>query len=299
MNTENSSGSNSSSSSSINNSNNKNYRNNHRNHKAVVAVKTFRKRDRDETERSFDKRLISEFCISKTLSHKHVVEVYDLLKDSKGRWCSVMEYCSGGDVFSVLQNFNLQDEEVDCLFKQLLLGLKHVHESGVAHRDIKPENLIMTADGVLKIADFGVADVVKSCFDDHERTSFGQCGSEPYWPPEVLQLNHLTGYDGRAVDVWSAAVTWHCLVFREIPFVQASTEDPKYAVFLARRETQTWQPLSKCNTAEKECLYGMLDPDPETRWTVARCLTSDWVRSIETCDAGRTQMGGRHRHHAV
>lgn len=65
----------------------------HGNKKTIVAIKTFRKRDtKDETRRGYDKRMTSEFCISKTLCHQHVVQVFDLLKDKKGRWCTVMEY---------------------------------------------------------------------------------------------------------------------------------------------------------------------------------------------------------------
>jgi hypothetical protein len=63
--------------------------------KTLVAIKTFRKRDsKDETRKGYDKRMTSEFCISKTLCHQHVVKVFDLLKDKKGRWCTVMEYVS-------------------------------------------------------------------------------------------------------------------------------------------------------------------------------------------------------------
>lgn len=60
----------------------------------VVAMKIFKKKDKDETEKEYDKRMTSEFCISKTLYHQHVVQVFDLLKDRKGRWCSIMEYVS-------------------------------------------------------------------------------------------------------------------------------------------------------------------------------------------------------------
>lgn len=60
----------------------------------VVAVKAFRKRDRDETEKDYHKRMTSEFCISKALRHTHIVEMFDLVKDHKNRWCSVMEYVS-------------------------------------------------------------------------------------------------------------------------------------------------------------------------------------------------------------
>lgn len=60
----------------------------------LVAMKIYRKKDKDETEKEYDKRLTSEFCISKTLSHPHIVHVYDLLQDKKGRWCTIMEYVS-------------------------------------------------------------------------------------------------------------------------------------------------------------------------------------------------------------
>ncbi|CAO3648181.1 unnamed protein product [Mucor fragilis] len=249
------------------------------NDKKVVAIKTFRKRDGQESRKGYDKRMTSEFCISKTLGHRHVIQVYDLLKDKKGRWCTVMEYCAGGDVFSILQQFDLTDAEIDCLFKQLLLGVQHIHASGVAHRDIKPENLVMTTEGILKIADFGVADVVQSCFDVEPRLSQGHCGSEPYWSPELFANDE---YDGRALDVWSCAVTWHCLIYRQIPFFKASKEDPQYVIYTTSPK-DGWLPLSKCNQDEKECLYGMFDPNPVTRWTIDQCVASNWIQSIHVC----------------
>lgn len=72
--------------------------------KSIVAIKTFRKRDhKDESRKGYDKRMTSEFCISKTLSHQHVVQVFDLLKDKKGRWCTVMEYVSRGSCTYLLK----------------------------------------------------------------------------------------------------------------------------------------------------------------------------------------------------
>lgn len=75
--------------------------------RSLIAIKTFRKRDnRDESKRGYDKRMASEFCISKTLSHQHVVQVFDLLKDKKGRWCTVMEYVSFSIHFGLVYNIN-------------------------------------------------------------------------------------------------------------------------------------------------------------------------------------------------
>ncbi|CDS07863.1 hypothetical protein LRAMOSA01812 [Lichtheimia ramosa] len=256
----------------------------------IVAVKRFRKKDRDETERDYHKRMTNEYCISKVLQHAHIVQTFDLVQDNKGRWCTVMEYCSGGDVFTILKNFDLNDTEIDCLFKQLLLGLEHMHSCGIAHRDIKPENLVMTSSGILKITDFGVADIVQGPFDDTPRHSRGLCGSEPYWPPELFDDRTASAYDGRAIDVWSAAVTWHCLIYRRIPFVQACQKDPKYIDFLDERPQRAWVPLSKCSQHEQECLYAMFDPNPDTRWTIAQCTASTWIQSISSCTSA-------HRHH--
>ncbi|KAI7872797.1 kinase-like domain-containing protein [Spinellus fusiger] len=264
----------------------------------LVAIKAFRKQDKDETLREYYKRMTSEFCISKTLRHPHVVEVFDLLQDHKERWYTVMEYCSGGDVFSIMQDFELGDHEMDCLFKQLLQGLAHMHHCGVAHRDIKPENLVMTREGVLKITDFGVADVVQSCFHTTTYLSHGHCGSEPYWPPELFETQKEdTGYDGRAFDIWSSAVTWHCLLYRCIPFVQASNKDKKYIEFVEHWPHRTWVPLSRCSEQEKECLYGMFDPNPSTRWSARQCLESAWMKSVNVCVKETTADGEVHRHH--
>ncbi|CAO3695916.1 unnamed protein product [Rhizopus stolonifer] len=258
------------------------------NQQKVVAMKVFRKKSRGETEKDYDKRMTSEFCISKTLNCQHVVQVYDLLKDKRGRWCTVMEYCSGGDLLSIVQKHDLTDNEMDCLFKQLLLGLKHIHASGVAHRDIKPDNLIMTSEGILKIGDFGVADVVQSCFDSESRSCRGKCGSEPYWSPELFTS---TEYDGKALDIWSCAVTWHIMLYRRIPFLKASQEDSNYVDFLKAKTD--WLPLSKCNPEEKECLFAMFDPNPDSRWTVEQCLNSKWVSCIQVC----YESLERHKHH--
>ncbi|ORZ14072.1 kinase-like domain-containing protein [Absidia repens] len=188
---------------------------------AILAVKEFIKKEKNEDERTYRKRMQNEYCISKSArGHPHVVETMDLVLDEHERWCTVMEYCAGGDLFSLLEERpSLSIMEQSCLFKQLLLGLQHLHKLGIAHRDIKPENLVLSRAGTLKIADFGVADVVQTCFEKQAHACHEWCGSENFWSPEMWTLTSAAdAYDGRALDMWSAAVTYFCIRFRSLPF---------------------------------------------------------------------------------
>jgi serine/threonine protein kinase len=67
--------------------------------------------------------------------------------------------------------------EINCCFKQLINGIHYLHSMGVAHRDLKPENLLIDRHGHLKITDFGVSDVFRTCWEREPHKSKGLCGS--------------------------------------------------------------------------------------------------------------------------
>lgn len=215
-----------------------------------------------------------------------------------------------------------------CLFKQLLLGLQHLHQLGIVHRDIKPENLILTSSGMLKITDFGVAEVVQTCFEKEARPCKKWCGSEPFWSPEMWSiLDDTTPYDGKALDVWSAAATYFCLRFQELPFraafytvtsrlpkgavpgspaaVAATAEDhgdldyKRYVDQLAKVENPVECDLFKkfSTPLERECMAGMFDPNPVTRWTVEQALKCRWMNEFEVCKEGQLTNGYTHTHY--
>ncbi|CAO3623956.1 unnamed protein product [Cunninghamella echinulata] len=202
-----------------------------RHDQTVLAVKEFMKKSKNEDEKVYRKRMQNEYCISKSVSgHPHVVDTMDLVLDEHDRWCTVMEYCSGGDLFNLLEERpTLTIMEQSCLFKQLLLGLQHLHKLGIAHRDIKPENLILTQGGTLKIADFGVASVVQTCFEKESHPCYEWCGSESFWSPEMWKLSTADDpYDGRALDCWSAGITYYCIRYHSLPFKCTFYKVPPY-----------------------------------------------------------------------
>lgn len=169
------------------------------------AVKEFRKRGQKEDEAEYEKKVKSEFSIAKSLNHPNIIRTV-MLCTHGGRWNHVMEYCSHGELFSLVQKNYLAREDNLCLFKQLLRGVAYLHENGIAHRDIKLENLLLSDEGHMKITDFGVSEVF-SGIHPGLRSSGGQCGKEmndlrlcspgicgslPYIAPEVLAKKGTT-----------------------------------------------------------------------------------------------------------
>jgi protein-serine/threonine kinase len=122
-----------------------------RSEERLYAIKEFRKRRKNETEKEYVKKLTAEFCISSTLHHANIVETVDLVQDESQHWCEVMEFCPGGDLYAAIKKGGMSPSEVECCFRQILSGVEYLHSQGVAHRDLKPENIFFDAKGHLKV----------------------------------------------------------------------------------------------------------------------------------------------------
>lgn len=160
----------------------------------------FRPRRNKESERDYVKKLTSEFCIASALRQPNIVETVDLMQDNEGKWCVVMEFCPGGDLYNAIRKGGMSPAEVECSFKQILTGVGYLHAQGVAHRDLKPENIFFDAKGQIKvrrtyltkimtdtawqIGDFGASTVFRLPWEQTIHKSGGLCGSEPYIAPE-------------------------------------------------------------------------------------------------------------------
>ncbi|KAL8963463.1 MAG: hypothetical protein Q9193_000268 [Seirophora villosa] len=255
----------------------------------LYAVKEFRRRPQ-ESPRKYQKRLTSEFCISSSLRHPNVIHTLDLLQDAKGDYCEVMEFCAGGDLYTlVLAAGHLEVKEADCYFKQLMCGVEYLHEMGVAHRDLKPENLLLTTRGSLKITDFGNGECFRMAWEKEAHMTAGLCGSAPYIAPEEYTENE---FDPRPVDVWATGVIYMAMrTGRHLWRIAKSDEDEFYDRYLVgRKDENGYGPIETLHRARcRNVIYSILDPNPKEnrRLTASQVLQSEWVKEIKICKAAQ------------
>lgn len=225
-------------------------------HEQLYAVKEFRKRPQEDAKK-YSKRLNSEFCISSSLRHPNVIHTLDLLEDAKGDYCEVMEFCAGGDLYSlVLAAGKLEVTEADCYFAQLMRGVEYIHEMGVAHRDLKPENLLLTTHGALKITDFGNGECFRMAWETEPHMTAGLCGSAPYIAPEEYTDKE---FDPRAVDVWACGVIYMAMrTGRHLWRVAKKDEDEFFDNYIrGRKSEEGYAPI--------ETLHRVSLPPPHSR----------------------------------
>ncbi|KAJ8143098.1 hypothetical protein OY671_003766 [Metschnikowia pulcherrima] len=252
----------------------------------LYAVKEFKKRP-NESEKKYSRRLTSEFCISSSLKHLNIIDTLDLLKDAKGDYCEVMEFCSGGDLYTlIIAAGKLEYAEADCFFKQLIRGVNYMHDMGVSHRDLKPENLLLTQQGVLKITDFGNGECFKMAWEDEIHFSDGICGSSPYIAPEEFTQDQ---FDSRCVDIWACGVIYMAMrTGRQLWKLADPKKDDFFEEYLIQRKDSTgYEPIESLKRARcRNVIYSILDPIPERRITGKQILNSEWGREIHVCKAG-------------
>lgn len=122
----------------------------------------------------------------------------------------VLEY-AGGELFDyIVQHGKMHEDEARRFFQQMLCAVEYCHRHKIVHRDLKPENLLLDDNLNVKIADFGLSNIMTD--GNFLKTS---CGSPNYAAPEVIGGKL---YAGPEVDVWSCGVILYVLLVGRLPF---------------------------------------------------------------------------------
>nr|XP_015815061.2 inhibitor of nuclear factor kappa-B kinase subunit epsilon isoform X2 [Nothobranchius furzeri] len=187
----------------------------------LVAVKVF---NIQSYHRPQDVQM-REFEMLRKLNHSNIVRLFAVEELPSKEKVLVMEYCSGGNLLSLLEDpenaFGLQETEFLTVLQCIVQGMNHLRENGVVHRDIKPGNIMRQVgdDGksVYKLTDFGAA---RELDDDEKFMSI--YGTEEYLHPDmyeraVLRKPHQKTY-GVSVDLWSIGVTLYHSATGSLPF---------------------------------------------------------------------------------
>ena len=182
----------------------------------IVAVKVLPKRLSENKE--FVDRFYREGRAAARLNHPNIVQAIDV-GEAGGYHYFVMEYVDGKTVYDGFGNGKRFDEgEALSIVLQVSQALEHAHARGFIHRDVKPKNIMITKDGVVKLADMGLAREV-SDFETAEAEAGRAYGTPYYISPE--QIRGEINIDFRA-DVYSLGATLYHMVTGRVPF-EAST----------------------------------------------------------------------------
>ena len=159
-----------------------------------------------------EEKVRREIKILRLFMHPHIIRLYEVLETPHDIFV-VMEYVKSGELFDyIVEKGRLGENETRHFFQQIVSGVEYCHRNMVVHRDLKPENLLLDSKNNVKIADFGLSNVMR---DGHFlKTS---CGSPNY---AVIHRGSYFRklYSGPEVDVWSCGVIMYALLCGSLPF---------------------------------------------------------------------------------
>jgi predicted Ser/Thr protein kinase len=163
---------------------------------------------------SFSERFGREARALAKLNHPNIVSIYDS-GQAGGLFYFLMEYVDGTNLRQALRRNQISPREALAIVPLICDALQYAHDMGIVHRDIKPENVLLDRNGRVKIADFGLAKLVKPGAADSSLTLAGSTmGTPKYMAPE--QMDHPGEVDHRA-DIYSLGVVFYEMLTGELP----------------------------------------------------------------------------------
>ena len=203
-----------------------------------VAVKLLRPEIVAADPEAFD-RFTQELRLARRITHRNVVRTHDI-GESDGVPFLTMEYVTGASLASVIQGLGtLHPTVVVSIGKQLMRALAVAHEQGVVHGDLKPQNLLIGANGVLKVTDFGVARLIRGASHEQQRraaqaaeeTLAAKLAGAVVGTPEYMAPEQLMGAaPSPAADIYAAGIVLHECLTGVTPY---AADTP--AAFIARK----------------------------------------------------------------
>jgi len=261
-----------------------------KNNNEVYAVKKLKMEHERE---GFPITALREVKILKMMDHRHVVKLHDVIASvDKPNFYMVFEYVEHDLAGLMDTKIGFQEEHLKHLMKHLLEGIGALHQAGVIHRDLKSSNLLISQEGDLKIADFGLARMMKK-----KVRLTSTVVTRWYRAPELLLGDqHYT----QAIDMWSMGCILGEVLKRAALFPGKEEMDQIDLIFdlcgfepwPGCEQLSLWQKMKPsrlyqrrlkdsfrhCHPAAVDLLDRLLQLDPKKRLTAKEALKHEWFR---------------------
>lgn len=229
----------------------------------LVAIKVLKEEFCNDS--SFVSKFKMEAQSAAGLSHPNIVSVYDVIDEGKLHYI-VMELIEGITLKSYIQKKGrLEIKETIGIAIQVAQGIAAAHEQHIIHRDIKPQNMIISRDGKVKVADFGIARAVSA-----QTMTSSAMGSVHYISPEQAR----GGFSDERSDIYSLGVTMYEMVTGRVPF----DGDNTVAIALAHLEDAVVPPSvynPEIPMSLERIILTCMEKKPERRYRSAQEVITD------------------------
>uniref|UniRef100_A0A182QUV8 Protein kinase domain-containing protein n=1 Tax=Anopheles farauti TaxID=69004 RepID=A0A182QUV8_9DIPT len=202
-----------------------------------------------------------EIDILSEIKHPNIVGLYEAFSIDDKLWM-LIEYCDGGALDSIMVELEkpLTEAQIAYVCKHMCAGLNHLHKNKVIHRDLKAGNVLLTMDGGVKLADFGVSAKNKHTMQKHD-TFIGT----PYWmAPELVLCETFRDnpYDFK-VDIWSLGIT--LIEFAQMEPPNSEMSPMRVLLKIQKSEPPKLDQPSKWSAHFNDFLARALVKDPQQR----------------------------------
>ena len=209
-------------------------------------------------------RIEREISYLRLLRHPHIIKLYDVIK-SKDEIIMVIEY-AGNELFDyIVQRDKMSEKEARRFFQQIISAVEYCHRHKIVHRDLKPENLLLDEHLNVKIADFGLSNIMTD--GNFLKTS---CGSPNYAAPEVISGKL---YAGPEVDVWSSGVILYVMLCRRLPF-----DDESIPVLFKNISNGVYTLPKFLSPGAAGLIKRMLIVNPLNRISIHEIMQDEWFK---------------------
>ncbi|KAJ6014757.1 hypothetical protein N7540_009348 [Penicillium herquei] len=207
-------------------------------------------------------RVEREIQYLQLLRHPHIIKLYTVIA-TKTDIVMVLEYAERELFDYLVRKGKCHDDEARKFFQQIICAVEYCHRHKIVHRDLKPENLLIDSQKNVKIADFGLSNIMTD--GNFLKTS---CGSPNYAAPEVISGKL---YAGPEVDVWSCGVILYVLLVGRLPF-----DDDYIPALFKKIAAGNFHVPSYISPGAARLIRAMLQVHPVHRITIPEIREDPW-----------------------